>query len=486
MIQITRQLAKLLRTVIKRTFGRQVSMISVRTGEDGLFVQVQSRTQALQYHDPHPQDPESLLLPLQVLEDVQGSKAEPVFLNTRRAGVVGASWQENGVFRDLEYDAPEPMPDAPAFPQTPASLVQNPAELLTALRDAYETTDMESKRYALGCVQLRKDGAIAATDGRQMLRQAGYQFGFDADVLVRPTKFFSSKELPSEPVYVGHLQDEKGVTNVAFQIGPWLFWTDTEREGRFPDVNSIIPATNHCKSTLQLSLADARFLTDNLHRLPNGTTHREVTLDLNGSVVLRAASTSTPRPAEMILRNSIKQGDDLRICTDRQFLARAAQMGFTEIHLPDSESPAVAQDATRTYVWMLLSPRDAIKPTDDCLRIESPLDYGNRTSIPRTPPRTTPVNRIGNQSVPTTCSPPSSATPAATQAGPEPVIRRRKRSSSNSKATTSLEQAISLRDQLRDALGNTKELIRTLKTEKRGQKSLKVALASIKQLQAVA
>jgi hypothetical protein len=487
LIQITRQLARLLRSVIKRTFGRQISMISVRTGDDGLFVKVQNRNQALRYHDPHPQDTESLLMPMQFLDDVQGAKAEPVFLNTRRTGVVGASWQENGAFRDLEYDAPEPVPDAPAFPNLPPGPVANPPELLCALRDAYETTDMESKRYALGCVQLRQDGALTATDGRQMFKQTGFQFGFDQAVLIQPSRFFTCKKLPSEPVHISHIQDDKGVAKVGFQIGPWTYWIDTEREGRFPDVYSIIPSTNHCKSTLQLSLADALFLTDNLHRLPNGDTHREVTLDLNGSVVLRAASTSTPRPAEMILRNSTKQGDDIRICTDRQFLARAASMGFSAIHLPDSESPAVAQDATRTYLWMLLSPKDAIKPTEDCLRIESPLDYGRRTELPPISSRTKPVNRISNQPGPTGSSPPAAATtPAPTTTNTGPAQRRRRRSGNDAKAATSLEQAVALREQLRSALINSKELVRSLKTEKRGQKSLKLALASLKQLQAVA
>ncbi|WP_254511413.1 hypothetical protein [Anatilimnocola floriformis] len=485
MIQITRQLAKLLRLVIKRTFGRQIGMIAVRTGNNGLVVDVQGANQSLRYHDRHPQDAESLLLPLQVLDDVQGSKAEPVFLNTRRTGVVGASWQENGVFRDLEYDAPEPFPVAPAFPALPATFVQNGPGLLTALRDAYETTDVESKRYALGCVQLRQDGALAATDGRQMLRQTGFQFGCDQAVLIQPSRFFTCKELPAEPVRIGNLPDDKGVATVVFEIGPWTYWLGTEREGRFPDVDSIIPSTDYCKSTLRLSLADARFMAENLHRLPNGATHRELTLDLNGSVVLRAASISTPRPAEMILSNSIKQGDDIRICTDRQFLARAAAMGYSEIHLPDKASPAVARDNSRTYLWMLLSPKDAIKPTDDCVRIESPLDYGHRTNLPTIPQRTTPVNRIANQPVPVASSQ-SSTTVMSPQPASEPTVRRRKRASNNGKATTSLEVAISLRDQLRAALASSKELIRTIKTEKRGQKSLKLALASLKQLQAVA
>ncbi len=66
------------------------------------------------------------------------------------------------------------------------------------------------------------------------------------------------------------------------------------------------------------------------------------------------------------------------------------------------------------------------------------------------------------------------------------MVRRRKRTSSNGKTPGSLEQAIALRDQLRAALNSSKELIRTIKAEKRGQKSLKLALASLKELQAVA
>ena len=95
------------------------------------------------------------------------------------------------------------------------------------------------------------------------------------------------------------------------------------------------------------------------------------------------------------------------------------------------------------------------------------------------------MNRIA--STPTASSSQPAAPPVAqtTAAVAPEVIRRRKRTS-GAKATTSLEQAISLRDQLRVALSGSKELIRTLKTENRGQKSLKLALASLKQLQAVA
>ena len=67
----------------------------------------------------------------------------------------------------------------------------------------------------------------------------------------------------------------------------------------------------------------------------------------------------------------------------------------------------------------------------------------------------------------------------------EQVVRRRKRQVP-SRATSALERSITLRDQLRDALASSKELIGSLKNEKRSQKSLKLALDSLKQLQNVA
>ena len=485
LIQITRLLAKQLLSVFKKALNRSkpTPVVTVRNGDDGLFVEAQAPNHAVRFHDPRSQDRDLMLIPLSLLEDVQGTKPEPVFLTRPRQGVLAASWDDKGVFREMEYDELEAVPDGPAFPDLPAQFTENSPELLTALRHAYETTEVGSVRYALNCIQLRPDGVIAATDGRQLLRQSGFTFGVDEELLVQNTKFFSCKELPTDQAMrIGVLRSDKGVTNVAIQIGPWTYWVGIQKEGRFPNVDQIIPPTHYAKCTLQLSPPDAKFLIDNMHRLPNGDTHRELTLDLNGHVVLRAASANTSRPAEMILRNSRKQGDDVRICTDRNFLARAAAMGFTDFHLPNDASPALATDATRTYLWMLLDQKETIKPNDNCLRIESP--FVARTSTPSPTTRKVPhMNRIASTPA-ATLAPPTTVPDTSVPA--EQVIRRRKRISSNGKAASSLEQAISLRDKLRTALTSSKELIRTIKTEKRSQKSLKLALASLKQLQSVA
>jgi hypothetical protein len=474
LIQITRLLAKHIRSIVKRTLPRQAAqfVLTFRSGDAGLFVEVQGTNQALQFHDPRPQDPELLFVPFSVLDDVQGSKAEPVFLNCRRAGVLGASWQEKGVFQDLEYDAPEPATDAQHFPTLPAQFVENSAELLTALRDAYETTDVESKRYALASIQIRgSDGIIAATDGRQLLKQAGFTFGFAEELLLEHTKFFASKELPhDQPVRVGKT-DQK----VVFQIGPWTYWLGVLAEGRFPDIDRSIPSTHSSKATLKLASADAKFLVDNLHRLPNGETHRELTVDLNGKVILRAASPSTPRPAEMFLRNSSKQGEDVRICTDRKFLARAAAMGFSDIYFPDTASPAIASDASRTFVWMLLDPKEALKSSEDCLRIESPFSTRNNAPTPvrrkESPPQQLTVT---DELTPARPTPGAQSPPATKKCG----VRSSPKAEMN-QTSSATECAVSVRSQLRSTLAAVNELIRTIKTEKRSRRTLKRAMESI-------
>jgi hypothetical protein len=456
LIQITRILAKQIRAIIKKTLHRQVTqpVLTFRSGDAGLFVEVQGTNQALQFHDPRPQDREILLVPLGVLDDVQGSKAEPVFLNTRRVGILGASWQEKGVFQDLEYDAPEPVAEAAPFPALPAQFVENTAELLVALREAYETTDVESKRYALASIQIRGgEGVIAATDGRQLLKQSGFTFGFADELLLEHSKFFASKELPQDrPMRVGKTDEQ-----VVFQIGPWTYWLGVSAEGRFPDIDRSIPSTHYSKATLKLASADAKFLVDHLHRLPNGDRHRELTVDLNGKVILRAASLSTPRPAEMSLRNSSKQGEDVRVCTDRKFLARAAAMGFSEIHFPDTAAPAIAIDANRTFVWMLLDPKEALKPSEDCLRIESPFSTRNAPPVARR--ADSPLQQIAA----TDALPPPQPAPAAHS---QPVT----------------ESA----SQLRTTLAAVNELIRAIKAEKRGRRSLKRTMEASKPLQKVA
>jgi CRISPR/Cas system-associated exonuclease Cas4 (RecB family) len=136
--------------------------------------------------------------------------------------------------------------------------------LLTALQHAYETTDAQSTRYALGCIQLRgASGSLATTDGRQMLMQNGFTFGFEDEVLIRPTSVFGASPLSTtSPVFVG-----RGEKHFAVRTGPWTFYVPIDTEGRFPRVDDVIPRVANTQATVELHPADAAFLVENLPRL---------------------------------------------------------------------------------------------------------------------------------------------------------------------------------------------------------------------------
>jgi hypothetical protein len=154
-------------------------------------------------------------------------------------------------------------------------------------------------------------------------------------------------------------------------------------------------------------------------------------------------------------------------------------MQFDRIYLYGNQNAVLARDDYRSYLFMPLESQQAIKPSDDCLRIPSPFSPRHSGTYPRPYTTTIPMNSQSNTAVPAS-SPVDSTTPS--QEATQPIRRRRR----TSKTSGVLEQAVSVREQLRVSLGGVKELIRALKSERRSQKSLKLALDSLKQLQAAA
>jgi hypothetical protein len=274
-----------------------------------------------------------------------------------------------------------------------------------------------------------------------------------------------------QPVLVGKTEH-----HVTVRVGPWTFALWIQKDSHFPKVEHVIPATGSAQTTLELAPADAEFYLDNLNRLPSKPDDHAVTLDLTSTIAVRAKSNEAQWPTELILTNSRRTGEDVRISIDRRFLARAAATKLLQIYLYGDKGALLAQDASRQYLWMPLGPDNVVQPSADCLRIESPQGAPPAAARVRpVPPATVPMNT--SPTVPT-----PAATPETNNASqPQPVRRRRA-----SKTASALDQALAVREQLRGAMTGTKELIRALKTEKRSQKSLKLALDSLKQLQAVA
>jgi hypothetical protein len=298
---------------------------------------------------------------------------------------------------------------------------------------------------------------------------------------------FNASQLPSDsPVLIGRVEK-----HLCVRTGAWTFWLPIETEARFPRVDDIIPRTAMMPNLVEVHPADAQFLTENLPRLPQQETDSGiVTLDLNGSVLVRSRSSGDSPSTELRLSNSLKTGDDLRVVSDRRYLSRAMALGLTRWHLANADSPMLAQDERRSYVWALWDKGSAVKPSEDALVVESPVARAVRTAVspaplpapaaPLPPTPTPPAPVLRSMTMPR--QKPIPAMPEQTMDTMSIVEQQ----DTNTSAASPIEQAIRLRGVLRDALTATNDLIGSLKRQQKQQRAYKSAIASLRELQGVA
>ncbi len=482
MISFSRSLARQFRAVARRAglSARRGSFVRLVTTADTLSVLVANHRVAVEYRASGGFMAADVTVPLQLFADCEGKSSDLVTIQPGEPGHIVATWEAGGVPQHRDYACVDETAQ-PTLPPMPTEFVSNDPSLLTALRDGMETTETNGTRYALACVQLQGRGAMAATDGSQLLMQSGFVFGWNEDLLMEASDVFASRELPhDQPVHIG-----KTPNWVTLQVGAWTIHHAIHKEGRFPDVECVIPAPSSVLTRMQLDAGDAEFLADRIERLPADDVHdRPVTVDLNGSVAIRARLDATSPLTELVLSRSRRVGPELRLQTNREFLARALDLGFTEFGFVNAESPCVCADATRTYVWQLLDPQNVLAPNEEARRIVSPVaspsvspSMSDRRPIPRShvspskePRMPTPQDRPG----PVNRLPPTSAagTPPATSLA--------------SPAATSndlISQAELVRDSLRTTLLNVTTLITVARQQRRQSRLMKTTLASLKQLQ---
>ena len=482
MISLSRLLARQFRAVARRAglSARRGSSVRLVATPGALSVFAANHRVAVECRASGGFIASDLTVPLQLFADCEGKSSDFVTIRSGEPGHIVATWDAGGVPQHRDYACVDEKA-LPVMPPMPAEFASNDPGLLTALRDGMETTDPDATRYALSCVLLQGQGSIAATDGRQLLRQSGFVFGWDEAVLIEPSDVFASRELPhDQPVQIG-----KTANWVTVQAGAWTIHHAIHKEGRFPDVDRVIPASSSVVTWMQLDADDAEFLSDRIERLPADDVHdRPVTVDLNGSVAIRARLDATSPLTELVLSRSRRLGPELRLQTNREFLTRALDLGFAEFGFVNAESPCVCSDATRTYVWQLLDPKNVLAPNEEARRIVSPV--ASRSVSPSMSDRR-PITRSQTSSskeprMPTSHGspgplnrlPPSSGAvtnPATTPSVPVPTTN------------DLISQAELVRDSLRTTLLNVTTLITVARQQRRQSRLMKTTLASLKQLQ---
>ncbi|MGE3779073.1 MAG: hypothetical protein AB7F89_17945 [Pirellulaceae bacterium] len=370
---VTRLLARQIRSVFRRALSISVRdadvLIRFATGPAGLIVRAQAGDRAVEYIDPAPQSAGEAACTLRDLSECEGRKPELLILDSNGTQQIIARWSDQGIPQLHQRSLPTGT-SATDFPDDPGNGVENPPELLAALSAAAKTCDETSSRYVLQTVQLQGvKGALVATDGKQLLRQEGFRFPFDDDVLVYPSAVFECQELSRDrPVLVNRL-----AKHVVVEIKPWTIWLPIEVERRFPRVDDIIPSPRDASSTFELAPSDRDFLGSMLARLPaQSEPNHPVTIDLNGAIAVRAKASDHTQGTELILSQSRYDGEQIRLCMNRSFLQRAIELGFHRVHFYGKSNPAMASDEHRQLIWALLDSDFSVKPAENHIRLESP------------------------------------------------------------------------------------------------------------------
>src|SRR5262249_49847553 len=154
------------------------------------------------------------------------------------------------------------------FPALPARFRSMGPEFLQALADASETAAREHTRYALERVLLRgKTGQIVATDGKHLLRQSGFRFPWQDDVLVPRLTVWGCPELAHEgPVIIGRTD-----THVFVRARLWTFALMVDTTGRFPAFENVLPRSTSLTgvSGRSNSATDGRLKTSHFEETQN-------------------------------------------------------------------------------------------------------------------------------------------------------------------------------------------------------------------------
>jgi hypothetical protein len=346
--------------------------------------------------------------------------------------------------------------------------------LLKSLDDAMQTASHDSVRFALNKIQIRgAAGVVAATDGHALLWQNGFEFPWSDDVLVSRTNVFGCKELQ------GPVRIAKTKTHVCVSIGPWTIFLLIDKDGRFPNVQSIIPNNTASATHLNVTADNAAFLVKALPRLPGDDDNfSPVTLDLNGEVVVRARADGQDQSTEVVLAGASVTGQAVRYSTNRHLLARALALGFTNGHVLGVDTPMMFEDERRKYVFQGLGKDRVVAPASNDLRLRSDSTNSNN-----------------HQSVSRRNEPMKSQRSAAV---PAPVTVEHHESANGSSNGTAngqhnqpttfaalLEEGQSIQNGLRDLLLRTNKLMAGLKAYRRHAKNMQSTLASLRQLQQV-
>jgi hypothetical protein len=394
MIVLVRAALRAFRSLLRRSVlaeaprGPWPPVLAV-AGPDGLQLRAARGEVGLTLQLPNPSDHVGrLAFPGTLLARLEGTSDAAVELTAATPNQGTARWEERGVPQVESFTPLDPDQVAPPLDQPPR-LVPMPEGFLQALDEASRTAARKPARFAWQRVQLRgRAGEVIATDGRLLLIQSGFRFPFPEDLLVPALPVFGAKELArAAPIQLGRAGDR-----VVVRAGTWTFDLAVDRDGRFPDVQAVLPR-GKAPTELRVNDADAAYLVDVLPGLPGADEALSpVTLDLGDAVAVRAQTEE--QCIELRLERSRVIGPSLRLALDRKPFYRLLRLGFRAFAFHTADQPVVARNGSRLAVLVTLDVSSIVVPRPGAQRLTTtgaPADA--KDSLPEwKPPMTTPTN----------------------------------------------------------------------------------------------
>jgi hypothetical protein len=375
----TRVFRALLRKCVPSRSRGPVPAVLLLAQGDVLSLVAATEDVTLRYTMPNTGGEGSFLLPMTVLEEVEGT-ADAVEFIPKSKGKAIARWSDCGVPKEIAIDL-LPAKQAPDLPALPDVWSEATSALLVALYEAGRTAGRESGRYSTQRIQIRgAKGQILSTDCNQALIHGGFAFSFPETLYIPAVPVFAAKELAGLPVRIGRTE-----THLVIEVGSWTIWLAIDRLARFPEIEAAVSKAKGA-TTLTLSETDAAFLLDLLPQFPgHDQESAPITLDFDGQqIAVRGRGSRGDKPGEVFLTGSTASGLPIRLAFDRRFLMRALSLGFRRLRLAGNANAFVAVADDRLFLAAVLDPSLCVGPPDTIpAKALAPLPVPSETTMPK-------------------------------------------------------------------------------------------------------
>jgi hypothetical protein len=469
-LQISRAQARLVRAVLRRCLfdgcGRNDwPLLRVRADGRQLILESARGPRAIRFQWPATEGGGAVAFRATALAAFEGRTPDAVTLETIGTGRSVARWQEAGVPQEqlLETVPPDSLPE---LPEMPSSLVAMPESFCTALAEAALSTASQGTRFALEQVQMGgPDGALIATDGKQLLIQRGFPLPWTERLLLPRLRLTGLPGVGEhEPARLGRTR-----THVILELGAWTFFLQIAESARYPDVEGVLPRPARISSRCQLAAEDVARLIEVLPKLPgDDQDQKPVTVDLGEALAVRGRDSQSSPAAEVPLPDSPCSGQPVRFATPRELLLRALRLGFTQVEISRPDAPIIVRDATRVFGWMPLDASAVVPAEAAHIRLARP----EATAVVlANPESSSPHSELRSPTM-----------PSASSNGHSPDERQPEANSRSAGIDELLSEAESLRQHLSEAAARATRLVAALKHHRRQARAVEAAVSSLRDL----